>query len=657
MVLHGPVVRTPVLSRPGSFGRRKAGGGLACAFAAALLAFAVFPAGARAQSAASCIAAADTSANIPAGSSDISTPDVTVNCAGGSVGETITFNLRIDLSAPVSGLTATIQTDSGNYQGLRTGANSLTWSGVALPPPGGSGLRTFRISGVRINAAQASAGTVLMFFDIAGTPPIVITNQAIGVGNVSAPASPLSCSVSAANPPQIQNTNTDAAVAEVAIQCAGGQAGTPAALSLQVYLSAGVTSQTATLSADTNSYQGSRLASNSIAWPSIQITQPGAGGTVLLRMTGIRINATTTAAGPVTANVTASSVSSVVLTSSQAVVAQVAGVSTSPQIMAVSPVTPLATGLRTVTFTGSNFVAGLTVAMSRPDGTAMPAGSVTVVNVTPVSMSVTVDFGGVAGSYSITARNPDGQTSPVFNFSVVLDSGPATRVGAMAQFASGGGWKTTIRLLNLTRAPASIRITLIGSDGAPAQLPLVITQGGVSVSMSGAVVDRTILSYGGLQVESDAAFSATTVGWVEVRGSAPVTGFAIFRQRHASGMETEVTSPLDSRTSQHVVLPFDNQSNYSTGVAVANLSPASPATVTAICRDDLGREFYRDAFVIPVNGHTSFSLPVRWPSLAGRTGTIEFQSSLASGIAALGLRFNPSLNFTSLPAAVPDPAQ
>jgi hypothetical protein len=359
----------------------------------------------------------------------------------------------------------------------------------------------------------------------------------------------------------------------------------------------------------------------------------------------------------VTANVTASSLSSVVMSSSQAVVAQVAATSTAPQITAVNPVTPIATGLRTITFTGSNFVTGLTVTLLRPDGTVMPAGAVTVVNVAAASLFVSVDFGGVAGNYSITAKNPDGQTSTAFNFSVVLDSGPSSRVGAMAQFASGGGWKTTIQLLNLNRAPASVRVTLINSEGLPAQLPLVITQGGASVSMSGAVLDRTILSNGALQVDTDAAFSTTTVGWIEIRGSAPLTGFAIFRQRHQDGSESEGTSPLDSRTSQNIVLPFDNQSNYSTGVAVANLSPASPATVTAICRDDLGREFYRDAFVIPLNGHISFSLPARWPSLAGRAGSIELQSNVAAGIAALGLRFNPSLNFTSLPASVPDPAQ
>lgn len=653
-----PVAPLPVLSEPGIVRKTSGSRGVLRCLAAGVLWMTVLPPAVPAQTTGvSCIATADTALSIPSGSSDIDVSDVTMNCSGGNAGDTITFGLRIDLSAPVSGLTATIQTSAGSFQGIRTASNSITWSGVTLPPPGVSGLRTFKISGVRINAAQAASGTVLMFFDISGTPPITITNLTVPVGNVSAPASPLSCSVAAADPPQIPASNTDAAVAEVTIQCTGGQANTPAVINFQVYLSANVTSQTAMMIADAGSYQGSRTTSNSISWPSVLLMQPGSGGTLFLRINGIRINGALAGAGPVTANITASSLSSIVMTSSQVVVAQVGGAPTAPQITSVNPVTPIATGLRTITFTGSNLATGLTVTMNRPDGTAMSAGSVAVVNVSPTSLSVSVDFGGIAGSYTISVRNPDGQSSLVFSFSVVLDSGPATRVGAMAHFASGGGWKTTIRLLNVGRTPASVRITLINSDGSLAQLPLVITQAGVSVSVSGAVADRTILANGSLQVETEAAFSTTSVGWVEIRGSAPVTGFGIFRQRHEDGSESEGTSPLDSRASQNVVLPFDNQSNYSTGVAIANLSTASPATVTAIFRDDLGREFFRDAFVAPANGHIAFSIPARWPSLSGRVGSVEFQANVTAGIAALGLRFNPSLNFTSLPVSVPDPVQ
>lgn len=631
--------------------------GLLPALAVLLPLMMILPAGALAQTpATSCVASADSMPAIPAGSSDFGVADVTVNCAGGNAGETITFNLKLSLSAPVSGLTALIQTAAGSYQGFRESSNRVSWQGVVLPSPNASGLRTFKITGVRINASQAASGTVLMSFDLSGTPAISISNLTLPVGNVAAPSSPVTCSVSAADPPQIPASNADAAVAEVTIKCTGGQAGLPAAISFQSYLTANVTSLTAMLTTDTGSTQGSRIASNSISWPSVVITQPGPGVTVTLRMAGIRINAATSAAGPVMVCITASSLSSVVMASSQALVAQVAGASTAPQVTDVNPVTPIATGLRTITFAGSNFAAGLTVAINRPDGTQLPAGAATVVNVTPASLSVSVDFGGIAGSYTLTARNPDGQVSTAFSFSVVLDSGPATRVGAMAHFASGGGWKTTIRLLNLGRIPASVRLSLTGSDGTPAQLPLTVTQGGASVSMSGAVVDRTIPSNGSLQVETEAAFSTTTVGWVEIRGSSPVTGFAVFRQRHGDGSESEGTSPLDIRASQSIVLPLDNQSGYATGAAVANLSASSSATITAICRDDLGREFYRDAFVIPANGHLSFSLPERWPSLAGRSGAVEFQSSLAAGVAALGFRFNQSLNFTSLPVSVPEPA-
>ena len=657
MALRGIGARLPAFNRRGGSRLSNGRGALHAAAAAALL-MAVLPGAGRAQAAGiACVATADASPSIPAGTNDFGVSDVTVSCTGGTAGEAATFGLRADLSAPVSGLTASIQTDAGSFVGTRTTSNSITWAGVTLPAGGAPGVRTFKISGVRINPSQAAAGTVLMYLEISGTPAMAMLNPTIAVGNVGAPAAPMTCTVAAGDAPEVQDTNADAAVADVTVSCTGGQAGAPAAISFQAYLSASVTSLTATLSTGAGTYQGSRVSTNNMSWPSVPVTQPGAGSTLTIVMTGIRINATTAAGSQVTANVTASSLSSLVMTTSQAVVAQVAVTSTAPQITSVNPVSPIATGLRTITFTGSNFVTGMTVTVVRPDGTAMAGSAVTVVNVTATSVFVSVDFGGVAGSYTITAKNPDGQSSAAFSFAVVLDAGPATRVGAMAQFASGGGWKTTIRLLNLTRTPASVRVTLINSDGSPALLPLVVTQGGVAVSTSGAVVERTILSNGGLQVETEAAFSTTTAGWVEIRGSAAVTGFAVFRQRHGDGSESEGTSPLDNRSSQNVVLPFDNQSNYSTGVAIANLSQAAAATVTAIFRDDLGREFFRDAFVIPVNGHISFSLPARWPSMAGLAGTVEFQGNAAAGIAVLGLRFNPSLNFTSLPASVPEAGQ
>jgi hypothetical protein len=51
-----------------------------------------------------------------------------------------------------------------------------------------------------------------------------------------------------------------------------------------------------------------------------------------------------------------------------------------------------------------------------------------------------------------------------------------------------------------------------------------------------------------------------------------------------------------------------------------------------------------------VGNHVSFSVADRYPNTAGFLGTLEVNSNAAAsnGIAALGLRFNPSGSFTSV---------
>jgi hypothetical protein len=58
-----------------------------------------------------------------------------------------------------------------------------------------------------------------------------------------------------------------------------------------------------------------------------------------------------------------------------------------------------------------------------------------------------------------------------------------------------------------------------------------------------------------------------------------------------------------------------------------------------------------DNLTLVSSAHLSFSLTDRYPALIGRVGTMEIGSS---GAAVLGLRFNPSGSFTSVPP-IPKP--
>ena len=128
----------------------------------------------------------------------------------------------------------------------------------------------------------------------------------------------------------------------------------------------------------------------------------------------------------------------------------------------------------------------------------------------------------VAGTFNFVLRLTDAaQVSTQSSFSLTVNSGNVyPRSGIISQIASGGGWKTTITLINPGAAQSLARINLYAGDGTPLQLPLTITQGGSSVSVVGAVVDRTIQPGGTLIIESEAGVSTTSAS-----GSADVGSF------------------------------------------------------------------------------------------------------------------------------------
>ncbi|MBI4890383.1 MAG: putative Ig domain-containing protein [Acidobacteria bacterium] len=258
-----------------------------------------------------------------------------------------------------------------------------------------------------------------------------------------------------------------------------------------------------------------------------------------------------------------------------------------------------------------------------------------------------------AGAYTFTARVADSlgaAATAVFTVEVGA-SGVLSRAGVLAQIATGGGWKTTMNLVNVQSSSTQVRVQFMAQDGSAMDLPYVVTQGGQSVTSVGSTVDRLLPANSSLLIETEAAVSTTRVGWAEVRSAAPVSGYAIFRQKGTDGRESEGTSPLETRAQAAVLVPFDNLIGYSTGVAMVNLAAAA-ANVTAIWRDESGTEIGRSTFSLAAGGHDAFSLPDRFPALSGRRGVVEFQSNQPAGLAALGLRFNPTLNFTSVPVVV-----
>lgn len=235
---------------------------------------------------------------------------------------------------------------------------------------------------------------------------------------------------------------------------------------------------------------------------------------------------------------------------------------------------------------------------------------------------------------------------------ISLDATPSSISSSASQIASGGGWKTTLTLVNLGPAQNSVRVTLRGDDGSALGLPVVITQQGNSQAATLSSIERTMESGAGLLIESEAPVSsATQVGWAEVISSGPVAGFAIFRQRGLDGRDSEGTAPLDSSKSSSLLLPFDNTAGFVTGVALVN-STSQAVVVNATIRDDNGAQIGLQAVALPAMGHSSFAVADRFSMTSGRRGIIEFQNTAGGAIAGVGLRFSPFGSFTSVPVVV-----
>jgi len=234
---------------------------------------------------------------------------------------------------------------------------------------------------------------------------------------------------------------------------------------------------------------------------------------------------------------------------------------------------------------------------------------------------------------------------------VSLDATPTVISSSLVQIASGGGWKTTITLVNVSALPISVTLAFWVDNGQPLSLPYTVFQSGRSTSGTGSSLGRTINPGTRVLIETEApALGPILVGWGEVTSVGPIDGYAIFRQRSQSG-DSEGTASLSSGNSSSIVLPYDNTTGFATGVALIN-STTDGIIIRATIRDDDGLQIGLDAIVLPAKGHTSFFVGDRFPVTSGRGGIIELQSTTGGGIAGVGLRFSASGTFTSVPVIV-----
>ena len=221
-----------------------------------------------------------------------------------------------------------------------------------------------------------------------------------------------------------------------------------------------------------------------------------------------------------------------------------------------------------------------------------------------------------------------------------------------SHIAAGGGWSTTIKLMNLYSLPAAYQLRFYQDDGTPWNAPFV--------DGTKSVVSGTIPVNGSVTIQTLNP-AAVSTGWAELSydwSVAVVGGLATFRYNTSAvnrsrESDWEATVPVSSNTSDHFALSFDQTviadlrsdvagQPLSFGMAVVN--PASlPADITVVAWDENGNRLFSQDQVIQLapKAHTSFLLGEKWPALAGKKGVLEFKVN-SGKCAVLGLRANPT---------------
>jgi hypothetical protein len=279
--------------------------------------------------------------------------------------------------------------------------------------------------------------------------------------------------------------------------------------------------------------------------------------------------------------------------------------------------------------------------------------------VLPPSFSSTIGFGSleIASDQPISIHalrmtiNQRGEplftNMPIADLKSSLETSPLN----FPQIADGGGYQTTLLLVNTSDVQESGTLYFFKSDGSPYKVRLHPEEEAVSQHQ------YTIQANGALRILTDGAPSETTAGWVQLVPSKGVTpaGVGILGYHSHGILVSEFGAPPAASTT-HARMFIDCSSNRETGLAiVASGNHKSAVTLRAYQSDGTA-----DTGIIPAEiqlsayGHYSAFANQLFSELPSEfTGILDLQSS--TPFAALELRsfFNSRNDFliTAFPVA------
>jgi hypothetical protein len=205
----------------------------------------------------------------------------------------------------------------------------------------------------------------------------------------------------------------------------------------------------------------------------------------------------------------------------------------------------------------------------------------------------------------------------------------------------GGNWYTAIMINNTGVTTAVVNLTFFQRTTGGVPAPWIPP----FVEMSST--NRIVVAAGGVvYIHTPGIAQGLTQGWGQVTATlSSVEVTAIYTYKSFAGRpDQDGTSPATAGSSR-VLLPFDETTGYSTGVAIVNPTGGSEDIVINIETDS--GVINTSQITLPSNGLVAFDLG-SVVSLLGHRGQIEFVSNNGT-IAVAAFRINPTVALTSIP--------
>jgi len=426
------------------------------------------------------------------------------------------------------------------------------------------------------------------------------------------------------------------------INASGGYCALSASFGPDFALAATVDSHTVTQGGVTGSYKVSvidvRGFSSSVNFSVAGLPAGATASVIPASPIGANFTVTTGTAGPGTYSLTITGIGGSLMRTAAATLV-IAGQTLTPDTLTIGSISP------EPSLTGQSYSVNYSVTSS--SGT--PTGNVTVTDGTFTCVATVA-----AGSCSLTSTTPGTETITVayagdghFAPRTATASHVVANGGALSHLTSGGGWETSIAVVNLGPTSTAMSLNFFGDSGSPLSLPITFPPSSAAPA-NVTSVNQTLGSNAMLLLDTNPLASVPlSEGWANLTSSGDVNAYEVF---HYGPSGQEAVVPLQAGGGSSNLMIYDNTSlvnTLGTGVAIAN-GVNQTASVPFVFSDDAGTQIASGSISVPPLGHTAFTLSDQYPATAGKRGTLLFTTPPQGQISVLGIRANGN-SFTTIP--------